>query len=82
MAGYMIMGDEELGLNTYIKEDKHSKYIMFKGESEMEEEKLFQHAIVCRGTPAIERRDQVRRIGNSWSNSLGSQIRGEQKGNC
>jgi hypothetical protein len=35
-----MMSDEELGLSTYIKEDKHDKYIMFKGESGMEEEKL------------------------------------------
>jgi hypothetical protein len=58
MAGYTMMRDEELGLNTHIKEDKHGKYIMFKGGGETEEEKLcledepiaLQHAIVCRGT--------------------------------
>jgi hypothetical protein len=26
------MSNEELGMNTYIKEDKGGKYIMFKGE--------------------------------------------------
>ncbi|KAI9764729.1 MAG: hypothetical protein M1840_008121 [Geoglossum simile] len=58
MAGYTMMSDEELGLNTYIKEDEHGKYIMFKAEDKTKEEKLcledkpiaLQHAIVCRGT--------------------------------
>jgi hypothetical protein len=58
MAGYALMSDEELGINTYIKEDKDGKYIMFKGDDETKETKLylddrpiaFQRAIVCRGT--------------------------------
>ena len=29
MAGYALMSDEELGMNTHIKEDKNGKYIMF-----------------------------------------------------
>jgi hypothetical protein len=58
IAGYAMMSDEELGLDTYIKKDKNSKYIMFKGEGMTEEEMLYledkpialQHAIICRGT--------------------------------
>ncbi|KAL9122920.1 MAG: hypothetical protein Q9187_000532 [Circinaria calcarea] len=58
MAGYTLMNDEELGINTYIKEDKSGKYIMFKVDDKTVEEKLyleykpiaFQRAIVCRGT--------------------------------
>jgi hypothetical protein len=55
MTGYTMMNDEELGLNSYIKEDETGKYIMFKGEGRTEGEKLyledkpiaFQRAIVC-----------------------------------
>jgi hypothetical protein len=41
MAGYIIMSDEELDINTYIKEDRISKYIMFKGEDKAKEKKLY-----------------------------------------
>jgi hypothetical protein len=52
------MNDKELGINTYIKEDKIGKYIIFKKENETKEEKLylenkriaFQRAIICRKT--------------------------------
>ena len=70
MAGYTMMSDEELGMNTYIKEDRIGKYIMFKGEDKAKEEKLylegrpiaFQRAIVCRGTTCYraKRRDSKR----------------------
>ncbi|KAI9780023.1 MAG: hypothetical protein M1816_003194 [Peltula sp. TS41687] len=58
MAGYALMSDDELGLNTYIKEDTVGKYILFRGDDERKEGKLyledrpiaFQRAIVCRGT--------------------------------
>jgi hypothetical protein len=33
IAGHTLMSDDELGMNTYIKEDKAGKYIMFNGES-------------------------------------------------
>jgi hypothetical protein len=52
-----LISDDELGMNTYVKEDKADKYI-FRGEDERKEGKLyledrpiaFQQAIVCRGT--------------------------------
>ncbi|KAI9770216.1 MAG: hypothetical protein M1839_003244 [Geoglossum umbratile] len=55
MAGYTMMSDEELGLNTYI---------MFKGRGETKEQRLyleeepiaFQRAIVCRGTTCYRAR--------------------------
>lgn len=58
MASYSLMSDEELGVNTQVKEDEMGKYILFKGDSKTEEECLyledkpiaFQRAIVCRGT--------------------------------
>ncbi|KAI9776690.1 MAG: hypothetical protein M1839_009417 [Geoglossum umbratile] len=71
IIGYTMMSDEELGLNTYIKEDIYGKYIMFRAEGKTKEEKLcleeepiaFQHAIVCRGTTCY----RAKRVGTkSW----------------
>jgi len=70
-------------MNTYIKEDKIGKYIMFKGEERLYLEDrpiAFQRAIVCRGRPVVERRDVVRSAGNSWSSSHGGRIRGHAEG--
>ena len=61
-----MMSDEELGMNTYIKEDEISKYIMFKGEDKAKEEKLylegrpiaFQRAIIYRGTTCYRAKKQ------------------------
>jgi hypothetical protein len=58
VASYSLMSDQELGVNTRIKEDKMGKYILFKGDGRQEEECLYledkpialQRAIVCRGT--------------------------------
>jgi hypothetical protein len=58
MAGYALTSDEELGINTYIKEDKNVKYIMFKGDNKTKKTKLyldgrpiaFQRAIMCKET--------------------------------
>jgi hypothetical protein len=41
MAGYTIINDEELNINTYIKKDRISKYIIFKGENKAKKEKLY-----------------------------------------
>jgi hypothetical protein len=41
MAGYIIINNEELSINIYIKEDRISKYIMFKGEDKAKKEKLY-----------------------------------------
>ncbi|KAF2787657.1 hypothetical protein K505DRAFT_379435 [Melanomma pulvis-pyrius CBS 109.77] len=57
MFGYTRMGDGELGVNTYIKEDEDGNYIVLEEEGK-EKERLyledkpiaFQRAIVCRGT--------------------------------
>lgn len=56
MFGYTRMSDEELGMNTYIKEDKEGKYIVLEEETKKDRVYLedtpiaFQRAIVCRGT--------------------------------
>lgn len=41
MASYAMMSDKELGINIYIKEDRIGKYIIFKGEDKVKEEKLY-----------------------------------------
>jgi Fungal protein kinase len=71
MAGYAMMSDEELGLDTYVKEDTTGRYIELKPEGMTEEEKLYledkpialQHAIVCRGTTCY----RAKRLGlKNW----------------
>jgi hypothetical protein len=52
IAGYALMTDEELGLNTFIKRDENDKYII-AGEVKiyLEDKPIAsQKAIVCRGT--------------------------------
>jgi hypothetical protein len=41
MAGYSLMSDQELGVNTPIKEDKIGKYILIKGDKKEEEEYFY-----------------------------------------
>jgi CTP:phosphocholine cytidylyltransferase-like protein len=70
MAGYIIISDKELGINIYIKEDRISKYIIFKEENKAKEAKLylkgrpitFQRVIIYRGTTyyRAKRRDSKR----------------------
>jgi Fungal protein kinase len=58
MAGYIIISDKKLGINIYIKEDRISKYIIFKGEDKAKKKKLylkdrsitFQRAIIYKRT--------------------------------
>ncbi len=37
MAGYTVMTDDELGMDTYIKEDRIGEYIIFKAVGRAEE---------------------------------------------
>ena len=41
MAGYTEMSDEELGINTFIKKDGQSQYIMLKGENQADVERIY-----------------------------------------
>ena len=58
MAGYALMSDKELGLDTFIEEDKGDRFIRIINEATGEEQRLkleldpvaIQRAIVCRGT--------------------------------
>lgn len=52
LAGYAIMSDTELGLNTFIKSNSSSKYIVARDVRINLEDKPIAStkAIVCRGT--------------------------------
>ncbi|KAH9204398.1 hypothetical protein DL95DRAFT_529276 [Leptodontidium sp. 2 PMI_412] len=52
LAGYAMMSDAELGLNTFIKRDGNGKYIVTRGVRISLEDKPIAStkAIVCRGT--------------------------------
>ena len=71
MAGYTMMSDEELGLNTSIKKDKETKYILFEGDGKTQKERLYledkpisyERAIVCRGTTCYRAR---KRNSQQW----------------
>jgi CTP:phosphocholine cytidylyltransferase-like protein len=41
MVNYIIISDEKLNMNIYIKENRINKYIMFKGEDKAKEKKLY-----------------------------------------
>jgi hypothetical protein len=41
MAGYALMSNEKLGINTYIEEDKDGKYIIFKEDDKTKETELY-----------------------------------------
>ncbi|KAH6725072.1 hypothetical protein BKA61DRAFT_42781 [Leptodontidium sp. MPI-SDFR-AT-0119] len=52
IAGYALMTEAELGLNTFIKRDATGKYIVVRGVRIFQEDHPIasQKAIVCRGT--------------------------------
>lgn len=60
MNGYAQMSDEELGINTFIKNDEQGKYIMLKGDDRADVERIylqdqpiaFAPDLVCNGTTA------------------------------
>ncbi|KAF2802994.1 uncharacterized protein BDZ99DRAFT_503654 [Mytilinidion resinicola] len=58
IAGYALMTEAELGLNTFIKRDGNSKYIVVRGVRISQEDHPIasQKAIVCRGTTCYRRR--------------------------
>ncbi|KAF2453067.1 hypothetical protein BDY21DRAFT_388293 [Lineolata rhizophorae] len=62
MFGYTRMSDEQLGVDTFIKEDKEGKYVVLEEEAKEEHVYLedkpiaFQRAIVCRGTACYRAR--------------------------
>jgi Fungal protein kinase len=69
IASYVLMTDAELGLNTFIKRDGNSKYIVVRGVRISQEEYLIasQKAIVCRGTTCYRGR---RRDPGEWEHMV------------
>ncbi len=65
IAGYALMTDAELGLNTFIKRDGNGKYIVAQDvRIYLEDEPIAsQKAIVCRGTTCYRGR---RRDSTTW----------------
>jgi hypothetical protein len=60
IAGYTLMTDAELGLNTFIKCDGNDKYIVAQGMRICLEDKPIAStkAIVCRGTTMLSRKEK------------------------
>jgi hypothetical protein len=75
LAGYAVMSDAELGLNTFIKRDGNGKYIVTRGVRISLEDKPIAStkAIVCRGTTCYRGRR---------SSLLGRLIKGSGRENC
>ena len=73
MAGYTMMSDEELGLDTFIREGEIGEYIMFTGEARLRRKNStwkmsrspFNERLYAEGPPAIGRRGRERNVGNS-----------------
>lgn len=71
VAGYTLMEDNELGLDTFITREVNDTYIRFKDEETTAEEKIYledrpialQHSIVCRGTTCYRGKKQG---SNEW----------------
>ncbi|KAG9236064.1 hypothetical protein BJ875DRAFT_541575 [Amylocarpus encephaloides] len=67
IAGYTLMTDAELGLNTFIKHDSNGKYIVVRDvRISLEDKPIFStKAIVCRGTTCYRGR---RGDSTEWEN--------------
>lgn len=61
IAGYALMSDAELGLNTFIKSDNDGKYVTVRGTRISLEDRPIAStkAIVCRGTTCYRGRESI-----------------------
>jgi hypothetical protein len=70
IAGYALMTDAELGLNTFIKRDRTGNYVVVAGTRISLEDKPIAStkAIVCRGTTCYRgrRSDSTKRLFVAW----------------
>ena len=68
IAGYALMSDAELALNTFIKRDGNGKYIVARDVRISLEDKPIAStkAIVCRGTTCYREGDSTQRTGSTW----------------
>ncbi|MCJ1360430.1 MAG: hypothetical protein MMC33_010435 [Icmadophila ericetorum] len=75
IAGYTMMDDEELGLDTFIERDDKDQFISVTDDSTGKDKRLQleenpfvkQRAIVCRGTNCYRTIDQTSVVKFSWT---------------
>ncbi|KAL2050081.1 hypothetical protein ABVK25_009691 [Lepraria finkii] len=75
LAGYAMMDDEELGLDTFTEQDDIGRFITISKDAtgkenrmQLEEGPLVkQRAVVCRGTTCFPSSDQANAVKFSWT---------------
>ena len=75
IAGYALMDDEELGLDTFTELDDKSRFITISKDATGKENKMQldktpfvkQRAVVCRGTTCFRSSDQAKVVKFSWT---------------
>ncbi|KAL9099679.1 MAG: hypothetical protein Q9163_004853 [Psora crenata] len=74
IAGYAIMSDEELGLDTFVERDREDRFIAITEDATGQEKRLqleqdpivVRRAIVCRGTNCYRSKDSKYVAKFSW----------------
>ena len=77
IAGYVLMSDEELGLNTFVEREEQKRYVTVTDNAtckrlrlELEPDPIFvQNAIVCRGTSCYLTKDKTQVVKFSWASN-------------
>ncbi|KAL9124715.1 MAG: hypothetical protein Q9217_005981 [Psora testacea] len=75
IAGYAMMSDEELGLDTFVERDGEDRFITITEDVTGKEKRLhlerdpivIQRAIVCRGTNCYRTKDSEHVVKFSWT---------------
>ncbi|KAI9781456.1 MAG: hypothetical protein M1816_002377 [Peltula sp. TS41687] len=77
IAGYLMMKDEELGLDTFVEQDGGTRFINIAEDASSSKTRLqlkrdpivLQQAIVCRGTNSYRSKDRKHVVKFSWVSS-------------
>lgn len=75
IAGYAMMNDEELGLDTFTEQDDKGRFITITKDATGNENRMQldeapfvkQRAVVCRGTTCFRSSDQANVVKFSWT---------------
>ncbi len=75
IAGYVMMDDEELGLDTFTEQDDRGRLITISKDATGKENRMQlyeapfvkQRAVVCRGTTCFRSSDQANVVKFSWT---------------
>jgi hypothetical protein len=75
IAGYAMMNDEELGLDTFVERDGGNLFITITEDADGKEKRIqlerdpivIQRAIVCRGTNCYRSKDREHVVKFSWT---------------